>query len=62
MRNNLEKENKKMEMEGKEICYTCNGAGRVEDFTGTGTMGCPRCQGTGYLIKHPLSTYNDWLD
>jgi DnaJ-class molecular chaperone len=59
----MKKENKnQIENKGKEICYTCNGTGRVEDFTGTGTMDCPRCQGTGYIIQHPLSTYNDWLD
>jgi DnaJ-class molecular chaperone len=62
MANNLEKENKKLENDGKEICYTCNGTGRVEDLTGTGMMDCPRCQGLGYIIKHAESSYRDYLD
>ena len=58
----MEKEKNQIENEGKEICYTCNGTGRVSNFTDTGMMDCPRCQGAGYLIKHAETSYRDWLD
>lgn len=62
MENKKIKENKIMISNDKEVCYTCNGTGRVEDFTGTGMMDCPRCQGTGYIIKYAEDSYRDWLD